>query len=658
MARKHWVRDIRLGDVDYTYNGNHTCSNAVLFNFLRNAGWDLLWECDGERGDVLDPNHVPDGDVQTAGTASWFKINGDETLSKDDVFYHSGVRSLKVVAGASGRGVVSDTLPSMTSPTTFRTTTGDTLSGPDGDEMILYDVGRFSDPGIVGSYIDQTEVYPPGPHVGNFLITRWIDENTIRFRNPSGTPKVYLTRSYPPTVGVQDDFIIQPRYEMRLFVATDVALDVEIDRGDGSYYNVGTIPANGGVFTEYHDFWFKRIGSGNSTFRLVAQGAGTFYVGGAHIFRSYWERPSLLVEGVDGIIANPDQFSSVGYTFTTNDVGKRIFIWDPDPGAGRNKNSGCYEIISVLAGVATLDLRSGSAALISATGIKWRMALINTATYPNSSSYLSSFRYIGFGLQSPHASKWRFFIRQYNVGGQTWKGTFHWSAPVDTDFNVSTGHFYKSGPSVMRNRCGDWTTKTTTMHFTQGPYCPAYLTTITRIFTMVAEDGSFFFHTNVHSISNQEHSVFLYGYLGSDLPGIRSFYELCRFGVQTGGSVGQEMYFDDDTKRFGRGGTGFNKTGITEEVGIAQLGYSITSTDDTSVETMTNAGQNPWSSQEWVRPLILCSRDVYQPPSMQMSNCGVFQARANMTFLATFDSHNYLHLQNGLVIEWMGESLV
>jgi hypothetical protein len=118
------------------------------------------------------------------------------------------------------------------------------------------------------------------------------------------------------------------------------------------------------------------------------------------------------------------------------------------------------------------------------------------------------------------------------------------------------------------------------------------------------------------------------------------------------------MYFDDNTKRFGYAGTGYNKAGITEEVNIAQLGYSTTGTDDTEVETMSNAGRNPWSTQEWVRPLILSSRDGYQPLGMQMADCGVFQARANMTFLATFDSHNYLHLQYGLVIEWMGESLV
>jgi hypothetical protein len=41
-----------------------------------------------------------------------------------------------------------------------------------------------------------------------------------------------------------------------------------------------------------------------------------------------------------------------------------------------------------------------------------------------------------------------------------------------------------------------------------------------------------------------------------------------------------------------------------------------------------------------------------------VTDIGVFEGRQNMVDLSTLDSHNYLHFDNGLVWEWMGESIL
>lgn len=651
MATKHWVRDVPLTDPqNYIANGNHMQGNAVLYNFLKVAGWDQVWECDGERTEVEDPNHVPDGNVQDPGTTQWTSYNG-ATISKDTTKVHSGVRSLKVVAAALSEGVETDPLLSMRNASGWSSGSGDSLSGLVGREMTYSDnVSRFANTNI-GDYLNISGDSIPGNN-GMFPITKFVSANSVKFDNPSGATHGYYTGPPNPPPDDTASFGIYPYYQIVVWAATDVAFDVDVDLGAGSFTTVGTIPANGGVFTR-HQFDFWRTSTGNTTIRFVSAAAGTLYIGGIHVFSSMWDQPTVIKRGTDGIITNPDQFSTAGsFTPDVSDIGKYLFVWD----ATNNKNSGAYRITAVAAGVCTLDLRSGSAALTTQSGLRWRIATIDYLAYPNY-PVPDKLAWSGFGFESIHTSGWRFFLRQSQVAGQTGKGSVMWSAPEDTDFNFSTGEFYKSGPSVQRNRQGPWvripdSASAPDEHIWRGGYTYKTSPTDSRCFIMTDEDGKFvnFFLWD----EGGSHGCHLHGYLASTLPGIESHYLFSRWEDR---GVANECYFDDIGNRFARNGTTYGNDGIAIPCCISQLGIGTSTLD---VALQSNAGPNPWSGNEWKRPITLW-RDRFtnkQQMALQSGDVGIYQGRQNMVELSTFDSENFLHLDNGYIWEWSGETIV
>lgn len=652
MATKHWVRDVPLTDPqNYIANGNHMQGNAILYNFLKVAGWDQVWECDGERTQIEDPNHVLDGNVQEDGLSQWSSYNG-ATISKDTTKVHSGERSLKVVAAAATEGVISSDFVSMRNASGWTTDTGDFLSGPVGREMTYYDDSNRFNFANIGDYLSIIDSI--GGNTGTFPITRFISANSVKFENPLGAPQTYYTGPPNPPPDNIAFYTLLPYYQIVLWAATDVAFDVDVDRGDGSYFTVGSIPANGGVFTRYQ-FDFVRVGTLASKIRFVSGAAGTLYLGGLHVFSSVWELPSIAKSGTDGILTNPDQFSTAGsYTPDVEDIGKILFVWD----GTNNKNSGAYPITAVAGGVCTLDLRSGSAALTTQGGLRWRIVTIDYLSYPNASIH-DKLQWAGFGFESIHTSGWRFFLRQSQENGQTGKGSILWSAPEDTDFNFSTGQFYRSGPSVQRYRQGPWikipdSAAAQDEHLWRGEYTYRTSPTNCRCFLMTDEDGAFiaFFIWGDES----GHGCHLHGYLASTLPGIESHYLLARWEQR---GVANECSFDSSGNRFGRDGTTYDSHGLAIPCCIGQLG--IGPSTDTDVATQSNAGPNPWSGNEWKRPLILWrDHDMGNPgeAALQVSDCGVYQGRQNMVELSTFDSENFLHLSNGYIWEWSGETIV
>ena len=645
MATKHWVRDVPLTDPNnYIANGNHIMANAVLYNFLRAAGWEQVWECDGERTQIEDPNHVEDGNVQSAGTTYWNSYNGG-VVSKDTTTVHSGQRSLKVVAAAGSEGAETDPLLSMRNMASWTASAGDSLSGPVGREMTYVDNTSLFDNLHVGDYLYSNGNTDPN-NDGEFPISKFLSANSVAFENALGSAKVYATLD---TAAYQ----LRPRYEIVVWAATDVAFDVDVDQGDGSYVTVGTIPSNGTVFTKY-SFSFRRLGSGNTTIRFVSAAAGTLYIGGLHVFSSVWDRPNSTKRGTDGVLTNPDRFSTGGsFTPDASDVGKVLFVWDPT----NNKNSGAYPIIADLGGgVVQLDLRSGSAALTTQSGLSWRVALIDHLTYPNS-GIPDKISWSGFGLESPHTSKWRFFLRQSQPGGQTGKGSIMWSAPEDTDFNFSTGEFYKTGPSTQRNRQGPWvkipdSAPADDEHLWRGGYSYSTVPHDSRCFVMTDADGAFFHFFLWDEYG--EHACHLHGYLASTLPGVESHYLMARWEDR---GQGNECIFSSLYRSFGRSGTTYDRNKAAVPCCIAQLGIG---TSTSNVTDQSNAGPNPWSGNEWKRPLILWrdSETNEMAMALQSSNCGVFQGRNNMVELSTFDSENFLHLDNGLIWEWSGETVL
>jgi len=565
---KHWIRDLQIvlpaggtstrgqGQIDY-----------VLFHFLRTAGWEWLWECDGYAGD--DPNRVPDGNMEAAGVGSWTALVG-ASLSKVTTPLRSGTQALKVTSPSSGAGVESAAFTSMENSTEYH-------------------------------------------------LAIWA-------HNDTGQP-----------------------------------WDVDVDPGTG-YVNVGTIPDNGGVWTLYH-FTFISAGLGTRYVRIVDSGSslGDLYVSDIHVFRSYFEyNPADAWEGGnDGVITNPDQFSSPTYTFVAGDIGKVVCVWDTT----NLGNSGAYKILSVAAGAATLDLRSGTAALTTQNALAWRM--IDLAAAPeNASGSDTAERGAGFGLQSPHASQHRLFMRQAQYGPTNpyIDVVAIWGAPEDTDFDFSTGTFYLTGPSSQRNRQAPYTRVTSNT----GPWANthAFVTgdgdgdSTRRFFLMTDDDGTFVTIVGWDSGSNV-HDTFIVGYLGADAghPGVEEWALFARWENWYSSAWHSGIYFNGEATRFCSEGTVISPAGVAVSACWGQYGYGSATLD---VVSQSNAGPNRWSGDEWLhKPIIARDRLGEEgAPSERDADIGVYQGRWNMVNLSTFDSDSFLHFRYGLMWEWSGEAVL
>jgi hypothetical protein len=556
---KHWIRDAQitfaaatrgLGQISY-----------LLFHFLRTAGWEWLWECDGYAGSS--PNRVPDGNMELSGVANWTAL-GSGAVAKVTSPVHSGIQALRVTSAAATDGVESATFTSM--------------------------------------------------------------ENS---------------KEYHLSVWAYND--------------TGGEWAVQVDIGTG-YTGVGTIPDNGGVWTLHH-FSFTTAVSGNRKLKIIDNlgTTGSVYISDILVFKSYFEysQTDAWEGGVDGEITNPDQFSSTSYSFVAGDIGKFICVWDPT-NAG---NSGAYKITAAAGGVATLDLRSGSAALVSQDDLPWRM--IDLADAPeNTAGSDNGQRGAGFGLQSPHASSWRLFVRQAQYGAAGAEATAVWAAPTDTDFDFSTGTFYRTGPSSQNTKQaaytlwggGDWVNT----HYWN---YSSDATGTNRFFLMTDDDGSFVAMVLWDAISGTNlHDAPVIGYMGSStyLPGEEAWVLFARWYYS---ATYNGIYWDSYTDRTFYNGTMIGPDGVTKDAVWGQYGVG-SSTD--CVITQSNAGDNPWSAEEWIhKPIIVRDPDGSSfTPGEMVADIGVYQGRVNMVNLSTFDSDSYLHFDNGLVWEWSGESIL
>jgi hypothetical protein len=376
---------------------------------------------------------------------------------------------------------------------------------------------------------------------------------------------------------------------------------------------------------------------------------------------------AAATQGTDGILTNPDRFSTGGsYTPGGWDVGKHLFVWDPT----NPTNSGCYEIIASLGGgVVQLDLRSPTASLTTQSGLAWRIyhmgeGLPSRAPFPQSGMPQWE-QSAGFGIESPHTSKWRLFVRHNQGGGQTFKNTQLWSAPADTGYRVQNGHFYRDGPSVMRNRALHWTKNlggggnTPLMHSMGGEYLSA--NSDVRVFAITDVDLSFL-GLFVYGINGGDHQGLLVGYLGTDAqhPGIMAFYH---FSPWEAGQGQNGLWLIDSAagNAMGSQGTGFRASGEAVRSALGQLAFAENDqpASEANVVTQANARANPFSSREWVHKLFIAQdpEGQEQAGGEMDSDCGVFQGRINLGDLTTFDSDNYLHIAYGIVLEWSGEQI-
>jgi len=431
--------------------------------------------------------------------------------------------------------------------------------------------------------------------------------------------------------------------------------NVDVDIGTG-YVTVGTIPSDG-AYGLYH-FNFTTAAAGTRKLRVVdnLNSQGTIYLSDILVIKSYWDYNPLdtVPKGTDGATINPNQFSSLSYSFVAGDIGKVICTWDPT----NPKNSGAYKITAAAGGVATVDMRSGTAAFVARSGLTWRMIDLTKAPgAPTNTGH----RGAGFGLQSPHSSGWRFFVRQ-NLYNSNNPAQCVWGAPADTDFDFSTGTFYKTGPSTQNTKQNAYTLWTsgsgtyTNQHYWSFSTSSSYGTN--RFWLMTDDTGSFvaqvFWDSQTGSLY---HDCPVMGYLGSSpyLPGEEAWGLFSSWNTWT--SATSRMNWNGGVTQFAYNGTMIGPIGLAEDAVWGQYGYANSTAD---VVTQSNAGDNPWSANEWLHKPIAVRDPEGEAgyPAEMTIDIGVLQGRQNMTNLSTFDSNAYLHFDNGLVWEWDGEAIV
>lgn len=648
MATKHWARDANITDpVNNISNGNQVMKNALVYHYLRNAGMKWIWECDGEVGPRdADCNHVDDGSMEEFGIAKWPAV-ATATVTKSTATVKTGSQSLSIVSAAPGDGASSVVLRDM-----LRAGQGNLAPLVSPDTRMVETVGRWSLGYRPGMTITITGATNPGNN-GTFAVTSVVSNSSsseVHWNNAAAVLENNVK------------WATNEPYEL-FFWSNNPGTstwDVKVDQGGGAPVTIGTIPPNGGVWTQYH-FSFSPVPGEDGTnprylsFIEPALGGGEqIFVDGLHVFHSHFEYWSANQYGTDGIVTNPDTFSTGGsYAPGAADIGKWLLIWD----VANPLNSGWYKItVDLGGGSVQVDLRSPTAAFITTPGLNYRIVDIEGQWYNYDYEYGRNAS--GFALESPHSSAWRFFMRNANPAGQTSKGTILWGAPEDTDFDVDDGQFYNTGPSTgSRIDTGpyDFPVSTTLQLVTRGPYTYKATPTLTRTFLMTDEDLSFFtvFHWDD---DGGDHGYYFAGYTGADpnRPGTMEW--MIAAGYTTGFNIQNETLFNGTVGSFSGSGTGISSSGIGVEATFGcDLGY------DSSLHSFeqANAGQNPWSGNEWLqKPIVAIDPDgIVGAAAEGDADCGIYKTRYNLTELTTFESDMYLSCDTGLVWEWSGEQL-
>ena len=650
MATKHWGRDAFCeNDGLSTYGGNQYFANLMLYHMLRTASFEHLWECDGEVGPMSGvPNHCDDGNVEESGRAKWADI-GTPTVTKDTATVRAGTQSLKIVTDAAGVGVQSANLLSISNPTTFSFSSGDSLATPAADGSQAAYRNGIGDKGYTNCRVVSAGWLNAGNN-GTFLVRdSWYNlaqpDYYMKIQNPLGV--LEAGRSPNPTLRVERKYEI----EIWAYNVSGNSWDVRVDPGDGTPVSIGSIPVDVSGWVRYH-FSFWALSTGARYIQIIDPvGGNTIYIDGINVYRSNYEYAAMNTYGDDGILTNPDRFSTGGsYAPSARDVGMWLFVWDET----NNKNTGWYKIIADLGGgVVQLDMRSGTATFVTnATGnLKWR--IVDVVAQAHNSVANPSIRGMGYGVQSPHSSGWRFFTRTSHDGYVTQAVT--WCAPNDeADFDISSGRFYGNGPSTQRDMEAAYVYNDySRAHSWSGLYL-AGGDFRTRDWFMTDADRSFVFFAHIN-VALTMHACFVAGYTGADPdhPDIEEFVNLMMWNASSS--------YDEigwaDTGNFTYNGVTFDPAGIAIPCGSPVLAHGA---GTAYALGQTYSGPNPWSSKEWIHPMII-ERDPtaqYGCPSERDSDIGIFCCRANLTNMATFDSNNYLKFTSMLAIEWSGEAII
>ena len=437
-------------------------------------------------------------------------------------------------------------------------------------------------------------------------------------------------------------------------------LKVYIDNGNGSYALAGVVPDNGGVWTKYQFGYTSHSTVTNCKFKIVSEdgtvSAGQVYVDSCYTYRSLFEA-AICGSGTDGVIeAGNNKFSSASYTFTSADIlaAYRVVCFVDLVNEG---NSGIYKIIGLDGTKAILDIRDdGTSFLAAATGLAFRV--LDRADIPNGLTSPG----VGFCLESPHESKWRWKFRcaygSWGYGSSIGSGAWA-SSPEDCALNIDTFQFYtleqRSTSRYFMPDTGGVTGSPTGMY---GLPWTNSLTQVAHKFYFLTDGLTYIF--GVHRrIGPDVQGAWLMGFLGDAYMEFKDTF--VHLQQQLGTAVATDtLQFSTADYCWSYYGSGFSPTRNGRSV-QASLGSAGFGTAAGVTEYMTNAKANPWSGVEPIRPFFVFldwPGNLGAFSVMESTNQNFGHCRANLPLWAPFGgSRDWFHTKNGLCIAWHGREV-
>lgn len=368
------------------------------------------------------------------------------------------------------------------------------------------------------------------------------------------------------------------------------------------------------------------------------------WVDSINVFRSWYEYTyddEDLSGSPDGQILNDNEFHSDSHSFVTGDIGKLLCVWDTT----NEGNSGVWGITGVNGNDAVLDLRAGGTpVLVAQTGLRWRLLDTDNAPYYDGNSSIL----VGFGLESPHSSAWRFFAKPNWVAGPS-SCELLWMSPVAADFDVQTGHFNKSFPVTYDVWDSQYKTESFGGHRIAGD--SGYRAgSQERLFVVTDDDGTYL-QICVRPVATSHLAYGIFGVTGGDpnVPEDESFAVFCVVGSRD--NVSDLQFATDNNDSFGYYGSMATSKEFMVDAKIKVMGYAD-SGDDKGWDTYGQA--NPFSGEEWTVVPVIVRDESNQYGEFAQKNIdtfGVRHCRVNYPEWTLLDT-DLLHMRQGWCMPW------
>lgn len=399
-----------------------------------------------------------------------------------------------------------------------------------------------------------------------------------------------------------------------------------------------------GDWDEVH-FYFVSSGTADQlsiTCPDVSGVAESIWVDSINVFKGWYEYSYTdqdLSDTPDGQILNGNEFHSDSHNFISGDIGRLLCVCDMT----NEGNSGVWAVTGLNGNDAVLNRRDGGTkTLADATGLRWRLIDTENAPYYSAGSSILA----GYGLESPHTSKWRFFCKPDWADGPV-NGLCCWMSPVDADFDVQTGWIDKSYPCTYDVYDYQYATQAIAPPVLGGNW--AYRDgTYQRLYVVTDDDGTYL--QILFRDVNDYTAYGIAGVMGADavLSEEESFVEL--FPIANG--MGYEnIWWGKDAYGFHDRGAQATLHEYMVEAGLQMLGAN----DNFSEKEYGSYGQaNPFSGNEWLEiPVVIRDHlnDNAEFAQSDVGNFGVRHCRVNYPEYSLV-SDDLFHIISGWCMPW------